>query len=132
MEFSLIKTRLISLGIKGEDIEKDKYIFNQFIIPKVENHIYNFCNINEIPKELNEIAVDMVCGEYLLNKKQSGQLDLSETIVNQAITGIKEDDFNITYSDVGKSQSAEEKMDSLINYLMNREEDLLCARKLKW
>lgn len=47
----------------------DKYALG-FVLEKIKLDILNFCNIQELPDELIYVAVDMACGEFLLEKNQ--------------------------------------------------------------
>lgn len=102
-----------------------------FSIQKVENHIKNSCNTALIPDGLTNIALDMVCGEFLFAKKQSGTLvgfDL-EVAVKQVQAG----DTNVTFALGEGSCSPEQRLDSLLSFLMSRGEgDFTCYRKVKW
>ena len=74
MDLDLIKKRLESIGCSVTDSDDDLI---SFCVAKVENHIKNFCNIPEVPKELNEVEIDMVCGELMNTKLLTGTLELS-------------------------------------------------------
>lgn len=111
-------------------VESDAWAI-AFAIMKVENHIKNSCNTALIPDGLTIIAVDMVCGEFLFAKKQSGTLigfDL-EAAVKQVQAG----DTNVTFALGDGSYSPEQRLDSLLSFLMSRGEgDFTCYRKIKW
>ena len=110
------------------DETKDKFVIEEFLMPKVKNHILSMTNQSTIPKECQKIAVDRVCGEFLLAKKNSGQLNLS---VEEALASLTEGDFSISMGN--NAQSADSKIDALIDYLINSgEKDLICQRKLRW
>ena len=101
-----------------------------FAIQKVENHIKNFCNITKIPEGLFNNAVDMICGEFLFAKKQTGQLAIADLDLSGAIQQISEGDTSITFV---SGASDEEKFNIMLNYLLhNGEGDLVCFRKFKW
>lgn len=98
-----------------------------FCFAKVEAHIKNSCNVSEVPEGLRSVAVDMVCGEFLLGKKQSGQsvgLEF-EAVVKQ----ITEGDTTVTFD---TSASAEAKYDALIAHLMHSEVDFAAYRCIRW
>lgn len=123
----MVLKRLDSFGYTVED--SDAWMIG-FAMKKVENTILNECNISEIPDGLNHTAVDMACGEFLLGKKQTGQLELGELDLNGAIKSIKEGDTQVT---MDESESDSDKVDSLINYLMNNGRgDLVCFRRIRW
>lgn len=102
--------RLQSLGYTV--LDTDQWLIN-FTIEKVTWTIKNECNVSSIPDGLHNIAVDMVCGEFLSAKKGSGQL--TEYDVEEVIKSIKEGDTTITYA-IGDGAVT---LDRLINYLIN-------------
>lgn len=123
----MVLKRLDSFGYTVK--ESDAWMIG-FAMKKVENTILNECNISEIPDGLNHTAVDMACGEFLLGKKQTGQLALGDLDLNGAIKSIKEGDTQVT---MDESESDSDKVDSLINYLMNNGRgDLVCFRRIRW
>lgn len=120
--------RLQSLGY---DLKEDDAWVISFSIQKVENDINNSCNTASIPDGLYYTSIDMICGQFLFGKKQSGQLDgfNLETAIRQVQTG----DTNVTFSIGEGSSSPEQKLDSLIHYLMsNGRGDFISYRKIKW
>lgn len=119
--------RLISFGYTLK--EDDAWVIS-FCIQKVENHIKSSCNILSIPNGLVSVAVDMVCGEFLLALKQTGQLDIEAIDLSGAITQLKEGDTTIQFAN---GSSEDEKFTGFVNYLLTKGEgDLVCFRKLKW
>ena len=125
--FEMVLKRLESLGYTL--MESDSWAIS-FAIQKIENHINNSCNTTSIPDGLVHTAVDMVCGEFLLAKKQTGQLELGNLDLDGAITSIKEGDTQINFSD---GTSDEDKFQFMLNYLMHfGDGDLVCYRKIKW
>lgn len=120
--------RLISLGYKYNDGSDDFALC--FAIQKVENHIKNSCNTISIPDGLHQIAVDMICGEFLFAKKQTGQLQIAELDLTSAITSISEGDTSVTFD---AASTDEEKFNQLLNVLMTKGEgEFVCFRKLSW
>lgn len=69
----------------------------QFIIQSVSNTIKNQCNTNRIPKGLYTVAINMVCGEYLMTQKTLGRLSNEQE--QAIIKSIEEGDTKITYAD---------------------------------
>lgn len=127
MKIETIINRLKSLGYTYDETN-DKFVIEEFLMPKVKNHILLATNQSSITKELQKIAVDRVCGEFLLAKKNTGQLDIS---VDEALASFTEGDFSINMGN--NAQSADSKLDALIDYLINSgERDLICQRKLQW
>jgi len=122
-----VKKRLESFGYAVTDA--DAWVLD-FIIKKVENHIKNQCNTSIVPEGLYQIAVDMAVGEFLLGKKNIGQLTGFD--LDAAIKSIQEGDTNITYAFGNGSMTPEERLNQLIDYLMHPEADFVSYRCLKW
>lgn len=117
-----VKKRLDGLGFSTTAV--DEWIIT-FCVDKITNHIKNNCNVSEIPAGLHEVAVDLICGEYLQGKFNTGQLgDYS-----QAIQKIKEGDTDITYT---SGMSDAELIKALIATLQMREIDFAAYRRIKW
>lgn len=123
-----VTKRLESFGY--EVTEADDWMI-EFLIQKIENSIKADCNINTIPEELHEIAVDMVVGEFLLNKKSRGQLEGFD--LEAAVKQIHEGDTSVTFAIGDGSKTPEERLDELILYLMNYGKGKFAAyRCIKW
>lgn len=125
--FNAVLQRLVSLGYKLK--ENDDWILC-FAMQNVENKIKNSCNITSVPDGLFHVAVDMVCGEFLFTKKQTGQLTIGDLDLDGAITSINEGDISVQFA---SGASDEEKLDLLLNHLLHKGEgDFVCYRKIKW
>ncbi len=111
-----VKKRLESFGYTV--VDADDWLLN-FLIDKVENTIKNDCNVSEIPDGLYQIAVDMVCGEFLQGKKAMGQLNIDGIDVDAAaIKQIQEGDTSVTFAIGEGSQTPEQRIDRFISFLM--------------
>lgn len=125
--FNAVLQRLTSLGYSLK--ENDDWVLC-FTMQKVENHIKNSCNTPSVPDELFHTAVDMVCGEFLSCKKQTGQLEIETLDLDGSIASISEGDTSVTFA-IGSTD--EDKFNQLLNYLLtNGKGDFVCYRKLKW
>lgn len=125
--YESVLKRLVSFGYFPK--EDDSWAVC-FASQKVENHIKNSCNTLSIPDGLFNVAVDMVCGEFLFTKKQTGKLELTDLDLDGAIKQISEGDVTVQFAN---GSSDEEKFNSFLNYLLhNGEGDFVCYRKLKW
>lgn len=119
--------RLVSFGYYPK--EEDSWAVC-FAMQKVENHIKSSCNVTSVPDGLFNVSVDMVCGEFLFAKKQTGTLELDDLDLNGAITSIKEGDIQVNF---GNGSSDVEKFNELLSYLMHHGEgEFVCYRKLSW
>lgn len=110
-----------------EVVEGDEFLI-AFLIQKIENTVKNECNITEIPNGLVYVAVDMICGEILMNKKQTNSLGDGFSI-DSALKNVKLGDTTVQF----EGESDETKLNSLTNYLMNCGiNEFVCYRKIKW
>lgn len=124
------KTLLKRLVTFGYELQEDDSWILCFTAQKTENHIKTVCNTSSLPNELFYKAVDMVCGEFLFAKKQTGNLELANIDIDGAIKQISEGDVSISFVD---GSSDEDKLNAFLNSLLRIEEgDLICYRKLKW
>jgi hypothetical protein len=125
-----VDLRLRSLGYSVQ--ESDAWMI-AFIIQKVANTIKNICNISVVPKSLKQVAIDMICGEFLLNKKNTGQLDGFEIDVDSpALKQTQSGDTNVVFALEGM-KTPEQRLDAVINYLMTYGlNQLIGFRRIKW
>lgn len=98
----------------------------------VQWRIKNLSNLSEIPEGLESLAVSMVVGEYLNMKKCSGQLEGFD-LDAAAMKSIQEGDTNITFALGEGSSTPEQRLNSLIDYLINgRIGEIYRYRRLVW
>ena len=90
------------------------------------NYILNYCNIKEVPAELNSCWVSLVCQKYLQNKLALGDM---EGVENGNISSISEGETSISYDN---SNSSIARMQKLIDKLGKAENQLISFRKVKW
>lgn len=133
MTSSTITEKFIELVISRlkdltyEVIDEDAFSL-AFTIQTVENTIRNSCNTASIPDGLLFIAVDMVCGQFLMQKKQTNTLGDS-FVIDTAIKSVKLGDVNVSLDDT----SNESKLDWLFSYLMKHgESEFVCYRRMQW
>ena len=102
-----------------------------FIISAVTERIKNETNQPAIPEGLNRLAVEMVAGQYLSLKKGSGQLEGFD--LEAAVKQIQEGDTNTVFAIGEGNTTPEQRLDTLINYLMNgRTREFIKYRRLVW
>lgn len=125
MDREAIINRLKTLGYEYD--YSDDYAI-EFATTKIAQQILNNINCSEIPKGLTNIAVDMVCAEFLKVKKGFGLLDNAK--FEQIAQTIKLGDTNIQFAN---ESTPEQKFDTAINYLLNgHNDDFTRYRKLVW
>ena len=121
-------TMLTALGVAGaaDDPLLDIALNN------VQWRIKNLSNLSEIPEGLESLAVSMAVGEYLNMKKCSGQLEGFD-LDAAAVKSIQEGDTNITFALSEGSSTPEQRLNSLIDYLINgRIGEIYRYRRLVW
>lgn len=119
-----ITARLAGWGY--EVVEGDTFAL-EFLIAKTENHIRDFCNIEEIPESLEQSEIDVICADFLGEKALTGGLDLAGITI-ESIASITEGDASVSYSGGSAftlSKVCEEKRRKF-------EEDLMPFRAMRW
>lgn len=102
-----------------------------FIVATVTERIKNETNQPEIPEGLNRLACEMVAGQYLSLKKGSGQLEGFD--LEAAVKQIQEGDTNTVFAIGDGSATPEQRLDALINYLINgRAHEFIKYRRIVW
>ena len=102
-----------------------------YLVGSVTERVLNETNQTEIPEGLEYLSAEMVVGEYLNLKKNSGELDGFDT--EAAIKQIQEGDTNITFALGAGSFTPEQRLDNLINYLANgRTREFIRYRRVVW
>lgn len=125
--FEAVLVRLVSFGY---DLKETDGVELGFTIQKTENHIKNSCNTTSVPEGLFNVAVDVVCGEFLFTKKQTGRLELNNLDLTGVVTSIKEGDTSVNF---GSGTSEDEKLTLFLNLLMHSMDgDLVCYRRMQW
>lgn len=119
---------LTALGVAGA---ADDPLLD-IVLNNVQWRIKNLSNLSEIPEGLESLAVSMVVGEYLNMKKCSGQLEGFD-LDAAAVKSIQEGDTNITFALGEGSSTPEQRLNSLIDYLINgRIGEIYRYRRLVW
>ena len=100
-------------------------------IERVQWRIKNLANLREVPEGLESMAVSMAVGEYLNMKKLHGQLEGFD--LEAAVKQIQEGDTNTIFAIGDGNSTPEQRLDSLINFLINgRLDGIYRYRKLVW
>lgn len=118
---------LTALGVTGaaEDPLLDMVIAN------IQWRIKNLTNLQTIPEGLESMAVSMAAGEYLNMKKATGSLEGFD--LEAAVKQIQEGDTNISFAIGDGSSTPEQRLNSLIDYLINgRIGEIYRYRRLVW
>lgn len=124
MDLIKVKDRLATLGYTATEAD-DGLI--TYIGVTVESSAKVSLNIAELPVTVDNIIIDKIAGEFLLNKKSTGQL----TSLNlDNVTEITEGDTTVK---MDKSATSDQQMNSLISWLISgRDQVLLTYRAIIW
>lgn len=118
---------LTALGVTGADADP----LLDILLKNVQQRILNKTNQSVIPEGLAGVAVYMAVGEYLNMKKAIGQLTGFD--LDAAIKQIQEGDTNTVFAIGEGSLTPEQRLNGLIDYLINgRSDELYRFRKLVW
>ena len=119
--------RLVSFGVSPKETDAFAIAYG---IHKVQNHIMNQTNQEKIPDGLFEVAVDMVCGEFLNNLYLCGELEMDNLDFEGIVKSVTQGDTSVTFETDGQDEN---KLWKLITWLCNGKGcDLLCYRKMRW
>ena len=119
---------LTALGVTGAATDP----LLDILLQNVQQRILNKTNQSVIPEGLESVAVSMAVGEYLNMKKCSGQLEGFD-LDAAAVKSIQEGDTNITFALGEGSSTPEQRLNSLIDYLINgRIGEIYRYRRLVW
>lgn len=116
------------------DVRENEKSIIEYMIQKVVSSVNNITNqhytFENIPYGLYSIIVDKVCGEFLMYKKNMG--DIPELDLSPIEKQIQEGDTSVTYAVDGVT-SPEKRFDSLISFLMvGSDNELVRYRRLSW
>ena len=125
-----VDLRIKSLGYTLD--ESDAWLVG-FLIQTIVNRIKNACNVTAVPDGLYQAAVNMVCGEFLLNKKSSGLLEgFAVDLDSATLSQVHEGDTTIAFKADG-IKSPEERLTALIEHMINSgKAQFVKYRRLQW
>lgn len=124
-----VKNRLASFGY---EVREADMVSLTFAVDKVRSSIKNDINWQDVPDGLFHIAVDMACGEFLMQKLTFSPDDINLDL-DSAVSQIQEGDTNIRFGLGEGSTTPEQKLTSFINYLLNYGKDEFNSfRRLRW
>lgn len=116
-----IRLRLVQLGVSFDENDEDAI---DFAVNKTTEHIKNICNRDYVPEEVEYLAIDMACAEFIKTKIEAGML--TDFDVQGALKAITEGDVKVEY-DTSKGG-----LEELLDVLNRGEADLYRFRKLCW
>ena len=127
MDITEIKTRLKSFGYEFVDGDE---IAIEYAEGKAIQYIKHFCNISEIPECLDYVLMDIICGEFLQLKRNTGQLTSIQT--DATVKSIQDGDTRVEYN-VSYQTDPNGVFNEFVKSLINgHNEELLRHRRLVW
>ena len=113
----------------GYTVGEGDYAALTFLIGKVEDHIKNYCYIEEIPEALEKFEIEAIATEFLSNKALYGGLDETNIVVG-GVSSVTEGDVTVSYATSGGEtisigsayQAAKSALDN----------ELITFRRLRW
>ena len=112
--------------------ENDLFLQN-CALGKVKEYIKNITNLKVIPEGLEYVLIDRAIGEFLVFKKGTGTLELSNIYLDAVFSSIQEGDTRVDLGYGKGTQTPEQRLDNLINYLISYgEREILSYRRLRW
>ncbi len=122
-----VVSMLLALGVTGADTDP----LLDIVVTNVQWRIKNMTNLEEVPEGLQSTAVYMAVGEYLRAKKGTGSLEGFD--LEAAVKQIQEGDTNITFAIGDGNTTPEQRLDGLIDYLINGQtNNFYRYRRLVW
>ena len=112
--------------------ENDLFLQN-CALGKVKEYIKNITNLKVIPEGLEYVLIDRAIGEFLAFKKGTGILELTNIDLDTVFSSIQEGDTRVDLGYGKGTQTPEQRLDNLINYLISYgEREILSYRRLRW
>ena len=119
------------LGTLGYTPTNEDDVSIEYLIEKVDNAIKLDTNYVEFPVELLQMAIDMVCGEFLQTKYALGQL--TDFDFSGSVKKITEGDTTVEYAYGSGSKTPEERFLALVKQLRTPDKSQIVAvRRLRW
>ena len=120
--------RLAMLGYTATEVDNEHLDYE---ITFVVNYALNFCNVTELPEIVKPKMIDRICSQFLLIKKNSGNLEGFN--YDAAIKSIKEGDTQIQYAIDSGGDTPENRFDAMVRELKNTlDKWLVPYRRLRW
>lgn len=125
-----LRERLAAFGYELQPADEALLVF---ALDKAVGSIKNDCNLADLPEGLQRIAVEWAAGEFLQAKKAFAPDDLAGLDLEAAVKQIQAGDTNVVFAAGEGSQTPEQRLNGLINYLLSYgRAELACYRRLRW
>lgn len=129
--YEKVANRLAQLGYAPVDSDKNAVEFETKLILA---YVVNYCNFSteaDIPAIVEPRIIDRICAEYLMKKKNSGQL--ANFNYEAFIKQIKEGDTTIQFGNESDGDTVESRFDKLVDYLTKGFDKWISPwRRIRW
>lgn len=103
----------------------------EYELEKTINYVKNYCNITEIPEQLDHRITDRICADFLFYKKNSGGLTNFDYDV--LIKELKEGDTTVKYNVGEGGDTPESRFDKFVKQLERGFDKWITPhRRLRW
>lgn len=103
----------------------------EYELEKTINYVKNYCNITEIPEQLDYRIIDRICADFLFYKKNSGGLTNFDYDV--VIKELKEGDTTVKYNVGDGGDTPESRFDKFVRQLERGFDKWITPhRRLRW
>lgn len=125
-----LRERLAAFGYEVQPADEALLVF---ALDKAVGSIKNDCNLADLPEGLQRIAVEWAAGEFLQAKKAFAPDDLAGLYLEAAVKQIQAGDTTVVFAAGEGSQTPEQRLNGLINYLLSYgRSELACYRRFRW
>ena len=125
-----LRERLAAFGYEVQPADEALLVF---ALDKAVGSIKNVCNLADLPEGLQRIAVEWAAGEFLQAKKAFAPDDLAGLDLEAAVKQIQAGDTTVVFAAGEGSQTPEQRLNGLINYLLSYgRSELSCYRRFRW
>ena len=105
----------------------------QFICRDVEQQLLNYCNLRQVPGELEYGLIENACGAFLRRKKTVGGMIQGIDFDSPAIKEITAGDTKTTFATGEGNATPEQRYDALVAYLTDYgRKQWKMFRRMRW
>lgn len=118
---------ILMLEAMSFELEESDRTLVSYILENVKRAVLNYCNLRELPEELEPAVINATCAEYIRAWKNTGKMNgkTAETVVKS----VQEGDTNITFAE---DEAPGKKLDRLISSMELNYSKLTGFRRLRW
>ncbi len=118
---------ILMLEAMSFELEENDRTLVSYILENVKRSVLNYCNLKELPEELESAVINATCAEYIRAWKNTGKMNgkTAEAVVKS----VQEGDTTITFAE---GEAPGKKLDRLISSMELDYSALNAFRRLRW